>query len=48
MIRRPEQEYIDPQIIARTHETLREHGSGPQIVQPSREQLLAALNTRVQ
>jgi 2-polyprenyl-6-methoxyphenol hydroxylase-like FAD-dependent oxidoreductase len=48
MIRRPEEEYTDPQIVARTHETLREHGSGPQIVQPSREQLLAALNTRVQ
>jgi 2-polyprenyl-6-methoxyphenol hydroxylase-like FAD-dependent oxidoreductase len=46
MIRRPEEEYTDPQIVARTQETLREHGSEPQIVQPSREQLLAALYTR--
>jgi hypothetical protein len=45
MIRRPEEEYRDPQIVARTHVILREHGSGPQIVQPSREELLAALNT---
>jgi 2-polyprenyl-6-methoxyphenol hydroxylase-like FAD-dependent oxidoreductase len=43
MMRRPEEEYADPQIVARTHETLREHGSGPPVVQPSREQLLAAL-----
>ena len=48
MIRRPEEEYSDPHIVARTHETLREHGSGPQIVQPSREELLAALTARVQ
>jgi hypothetical protein len=48
MIRRPDEEYTDPQIVGRTHETLREHGSGPPIVQPSREELLAALNTRVQ
>jgi len=48
MIRRPEEEYTDRQIVVRTHEALREHGSGPQVVQPSREQLLAALNTRVQ
>jgi len=47
MIRRPEQEYSDPRIVARTHDTLREHGSGPPIDQPSREELLAALNTRV-
>ena len=47
MIRRPEEEYRDPQIVARTHEILREHGSGPQIVQPTREELLAALNTRM-
>jgi hypothetical protein len=46
MIRRPEEEYTDPQIVARTHETLREHGSGPQVVQPTREQLLAALDAR--
>ena len=48
MIRRPEDEYRDPQIVARTHAILREHGSGPQIIQPSREQLLAALRTRIQ
>jgi 2-polyprenyl-6-methoxyphenol hydroxylase-like FAD-dependent oxidoreductase len=46
MIRRPEEEYTDPLIVARTHETLCEHGSGPQIVQPTREQLLAALGTK--
>src|SRR5262249_33482657 len=47
MIRRPEEEYADPHIVARTHETIREHGSAPPVAQPTREQLLAALNTKV-
>ena len=47
MISRPGETYTDPQIIARTHETLREHVSGPSIVQPPRERLLAALNRKV-
>ena len=46
MISRPEDIYMNPQIVRRTHETLREHGSRLPIVQPSREQLLAALNAK--
>jgi hypothetical protein len=44
MIGRPGEIYTDPQIVARTHEILREHVSDPSIVQPSRERVLAALN----
>jgi hypothetical protein len=43
MISRPEDVYMNPQVVERTHETLREHGSRLPIVQPPREQLLAAL-----
>jgi len=43
MVCRPGEVYTDPQVVARTHKTLREHVSGPSIVQPPREQLLAAL-----
>jgi len=45
MLRRPDDVYNDPGIVAPTHEVLRECGNAPGIVQPSREQLLAALNT---
>jgi 2-polyprenyl-6-methoxyphenol hydroxylase-like FAD-dependent oxidoreductase len=45
MIDRPVEIYTDHEIIARTHETLREH-SGPSIAQPTREQVLAALNLK--
>ena len=44
MIGRPGEIYTDPQIVARTHEILREHVSDPSIVQPPRERVLAALN----
>lgn len=46
MIRRPEEIYTDPHIVARTHEILREHASGPSIVQASRESVLAALTLK--
>ena len=46
MIRRPEEIYTDPHIVARTHEILREHVSGPSIVQASRESVLAALTLK--
>lgn len=43
MIRRPDAVYTDPHVVARTHEVLRQHGSGPAMGQPTRRQLLAAL-----
>jgi 2-polyprenyl-6-methoxyphenol hydroxylase-like FAD-dependent oxidoreductase len=43
MIRRPDAVYTDPNVVARTHEVLRRHGSGPPMGQPTRGQLLAAL-----
>jgi hypothetical protein len=45
MLCMPAEVYADPQVIARTKEALRRHGSGPAMVQPTREQLLAALAT---
>jgi hypothetical protein len=48
MIGRPAEVYTDPHIVARTHETLKEYGSGPSIVQPLREHVLAALSRTVQ
>jgi len=48
MISRPSEIYTDPQVVARTHETLHEHGNGRSIVQPPREQVLAALNRTAQ
>jgi 2-polyprenyl-6-methoxyphenol hydroxylase-like FAD-dependent oxidoreductase len=44
MVCPPEQVYTDPQVIACTRAALSRHGSGPPVAQPSREQLLAALN----
>jgi 2-polyprenyl-6-methoxyphenol hydroxylase-like FAD-dependent oxidoreductase len=35
--------YTDPEVVACTHDALNQHGSGPPIVQPTRDQLLAAL-----
>jgi 2-polyprenyl-6-methoxyphenol hydroxylase-like FAD-dependent oxidoreductase len=43
MICPPEQVYTDPDVIACTQETLRRHGAGPPVTQPTREQLLTAL-----
>ena len=43
MICPPEQVYTDPDVVACTRQTLRQHGSGPPVAQPTREQLLAAL-----
>jgi 2-polyprenyl-6-methoxyphenol hydroxylase-like FAD-dependent oxidoreductase len=43
MVCRPDDVYTDPAIVARTHEIIRDQGSGPQIAQPSRQQLTAAL-----
>lgn len=43
MVCPPEQVYTDPEVVACTRETLRQHGSGPPIAQPTRGQLLAAL-----
>jgi flavin-dependent dehydrogenase len=43
MISRPDEIYTDPQIVARTHEALRDHVSDP-VFQPPRERVLAALS----
>jgi 2-polyprenyl-6-methoxyphenol hydroxylase-like FAD-dependent oxidoreductase len=43
MVRRPDEVYTDPRVVACTHEVLRHRGSGPPVAQPTREQLLAAL-----
>ena len=40
---RPDDLYTDPAIVARTHEIIRNHGSGPPMTQPTRDQLLTAL-----
>jgi hypothetical protein len=45
MVRRPEEVYADPDVIAHTRGTLDRHGGGPALAQPTREQLLAALGT---
>jgi hypothetical protein len=44
MVCPPEQVYTDPQVVACTRAALSRHGSDPPVAQPSREQLLAALN----
>jgi hypothetical protein len=44
MISRPDEVYTDPDVIHRTREALRHHTNGLSIAQPSREELLAALN----
>jgi hypothetical protein len=43
MIRQPEVVYTDPHVVACTDEVLRHQGSGPSMIQPTHEQLLAAL-----
>jgi hypothetical protein len=43
MVCRPDDVYTDPAVVARTQEIIRDHGSGPPIAQPTREQLTAAL-----
>jgi hypothetical protein len=43
MVCPPDQVYTDPDVIARTLETLRRHGTAPPAAQPAREQLLTAL-----
>lgn len=43
MIRRPDEVYTDPLVVAATHEVLGRRGSVPAMAQPSRAQLLAAL-----
>ena len=43
MICPPEEVYTDPQVVACTREALSQHGSGPPVAQPTRDQLLAAL-----
>ena len=45
MISQPAEVYTDPEVVARTHATLHEHDSDPSIVQPRRDDWLAALNT---
>jgi 2-polyprenyl-6-methoxyphenol hydroxylase-like FAD-dependent oxidoreductase len=44
MIGRPDEIYTDPDVVARTHETIHEHGSGPSLLQPPRDRVLAALD----
>jgi hypothetical protein len=39
----PDDLYTDPDIVARTHEIIRNHGSAPPMAQPTRDQLLTAL-----
>jgi 2-polyprenyl-6-methoxyphenol hydroxylase-like FAD-dependent oxidoreductase len=43
MVRPPEEVYTDPDVVACTRETLRQHGTAPPVAQPTREQLLTAL-----
>ena len=43
MICPPVEVYTDPDVVARTQETLRRHGTAPPVAQPTREQLLTAL-----
>ena len=43
MICPPGEVYTDPDVVARTQETLRRHGTAPPLAQPTREQLLTAL-----
>jgi 2-polyprenyl-6-methoxyphenol hydroxylase-like FAD-dependent oxidoreductase len=39
----PGEVYTDPNVVARTQETLRRHGTAPPVAQPTREQLLTAI-----
>ena len=43
MVCPPEEVYTDPHVVACTQQALRQHGSGPPVAQPTREQLLAVL-----
>jgi 2-polyprenyl-6-methoxyphenol hydroxylase-like FAD-dependent oxidoreductase len=43
MISRPDDVYTDPDVVARTQQTLPQYGSRPLIAQPTRQQLLTAL-----
>jgi hypothetical protein len=43
MICPPVEVYTDPDVVDRTQETLRRHGTAPPVAQPTREQLLTAL-----
>jgi hypothetical protein len=43
MLRRPDEVYRDPEVVARTRAAIRVHGTAPPLAQPTREQLLAAL-----
>jgi 2-polyprenyl-6-methoxyphenol hydroxylase-like FAD-dependent oxidoreductase len=43
MVCPPGEVYTDPDVVARTRETLRQHGTAPPVAQPTREQLLTAL-----
>ena len=43
MVCPPEDVYTDPHVVARTRDALSRHGSGLPVIQPTREQLLAAL-----
>jgi flavin-dependent dehydrogenase len=43
MIRRPDEVYADPRVVACARDVLQRHGGVPPVVQPTREQLLAAL-----
>lgn len=46
MAGRPDELYTDPAIVARTQEIIGQHGSGPPLAQPTRDQLLTALGSR--
>jgi hypothetical protein len=39
----PELVYTDPDVVARTHETLKRHAAVPPVAQPTQEELLTAL-----
>jgi hypothetical protein len=43
MVCPPGQVYTDPEVVACTQETLRQHGTAPSVPQPTREQLATAL-----
>jgi hypothetical protein len=43
MLRRPDEVYRDPEVVARTRAAVDAHGSDPPMSQPSRADLLLAL-----
>jgi hypothetical protein len=47
MIGQPDEVYTDPHVVHRTQQALRHHPNGSSMAQPTREQLLAAVKSRL-